>query len=81
MLLQHACADKADYAAADGSGGTFPFVTQASPLLPNLGVANIHAYFLDLMVRPLPFSFCGESEQRDILILMCTLLVAVSICV
>ena len=57
MLLQHACAHEAEYAAADGSGATFPFVSKDSPLLPNLGVANILGYFMDITVRALsPFS-------------------------
>ena len=57
MLLQHACTDDAEYDAADGSGATFPFVTKDSPLLPNLGVANILGYFMDITVRALsPFS-------------------------
>ena len=55
MLLQNACADDAEYASADGSGATFPFVPKDSPLLPNLGVANILGYFMDLTVRALPF--------------------------
>ncbi|PIL29532.1 hypothetical protein GSI_08340 [Ganoderma sinense ZZ0214-1] len=50
MLLQHACATDAEYAAADGSGATFPFVTKDSPLMPNLGVANILGYFMDLFM-------------------------------
>ncbi|KAM5545243.1 hypothetical protein V8D89_001354 [Ganoderma adspersum] len=50
MLLQHACADEAEYAAADGSTTMFPFVTKDLPLLPNLGVANILGYFTDLMM-------------------------------
>lgn len=57
MLLQNACADDAEYDAADGSGAMFPFVTKDSPLLPNLGVANILGYFMDITVRALnPFS-------------------------
>ena len=54
MLLQHACADEGEYAAADGSATTFPFVTKDSPLLPNLGVGNILVYLMDILVRPLP---------------------------
>ncbi|PIL29530.1 hypothetical protein GSI_08338 [Ganoderma sinense ZZ0214-1] len=50
MLLQHACADAAAYDTADGSAATFPFVTRDSPLLPNLGVANILGYITDLMM-------------------------------
>ncbi|PIL29533.1 hypothetical protein GSI_08341 [Ganoderma sinense ZZ0214-1] len=51
MLLHHACADDAAYAAASGSGGeTFPFVPKDSPLLPNLGVANILGYFKDMVM-------------------------------
>ena len=53
MLLQHACADEEEYAAADGSATTFPFVTKDSPLLPNLGVANILVYLMDILVRSL----------------------------
>ena len=51
MLLQHACADEEEYAAADGSATTFPFVTKDSPLLPNLGVGNILVYLMDILVR------------------------------
>ena len=54
MLLQHACADEEEYAAADGSATIFPFVTKDSPLLPNLGVANILVYLMDILVRSLP---------------------------
>ncbi|KAM5545245.1 hypothetical protein V8D89_001356 [Ganoderma adspersum] len=43
VLLPNACADE----AADGSAVTFPFVTKDSPLLPNLGVANIEGYLID----------------------------------
>ena len=51
MLLQHACADAAAYGTVDGSATTFPFVTRDSPLLSNLGVANIPAYLMDILVR------------------------------
>ncbi|EJF57429.1 S-adenosyl-L-methionine-dependent methyltransferase [Dichomitus squalens LYAD-421 SS1] len=50
MLLPNACADQAAYEGADGSAVTFPFVTKESPLLPNLGVANIHGYLIDIMM-------------------------------
>ncbi|KAI1787794.1 S-adenosyl-L-methionine-dependent methyltransferase [Ganoderma leucocontextum] len=50
MLLPNACADEAAYEGADGSAATFPFVTKDSPLLPNLGVANIHGYLIDIMM-------------------------------
>ena len=53
MQLQHACADDAAYARADGSGETFPFVPKDSPLLPNLGVGNILGYMTDILVRAL----------------------------
>ena len=56
MLLQHACASEAEYAAFDGSATTFPFVAKESPLLPNLGVANILGYFTDITVRILPLA-------------------------
>ena len=52
MLLPNACADEASYEGADGSAAKFPFVTKDSPLLPNLGIANIHGYLIDIMVRP-----------------------------
>ncbi len=55
MLLPNACADEAAYDGADGSAVTFPFVTKYSPLLPNLGVANIHGYLIDVMVRSFAF--------------------------
>ncbi len=55
MLLPHACADEAAYEGADGSAETFPFVTKDSPLLPNLGIANIHGYLIDIMVRSFVF--------------------------
>ena len=51
MLLPNACADEAAYEGADGSAVKFPFVTKDSPLLPNLGIANIHGYLIDIMVR------------------------------
>ena len=51
MLLPNAYADEAAYEGADGSAERFPFVTKDSPLLPNLGIANIHGYLVDIMVR------------------------------
>ena len=51
MLLPNACADEAAFEGADGSAVKFPFVTKDSPLLPNLGIANIHGYLIDIMVR------------------------------
>ena len=54
MLLPNACADEAAYEGADGSAVKFPFVTKDSPLLPNLGIANIHGYLIDIMVCPRP---------------------------
>ena len=50
MLLPNAYADEAAYEGADGSAERFPFVTKDSPLLPNLGIANIHGYLVDIMV-------------------------------
>ena len=51
MLLPNAYADEAAYEGANGSAEKFPFVTKDSPLLPNLGIANIHGYLVDIMVR------------------------------
>ena len=51
LLLQHACAE--DAAAGHGPTTAFPFVGKDSPLLPNLGVANIPAYLMDILVRSL----------------------------
>ena len=65
MLLQHACADEAEYKAADGSETTFPFVTKDSPLLPNLGVANILGYLMDIVVSSLSSALRG-SQQHDV---------------
>ena len=59
MLLPNACADDAAYEGADGSAVTFPFVTRDSPLLPNLGVANIHGYLIDVMVRHVAENLTG----------------------
>ena len=56
MLLPNACADDAAYEGADGSAVTFPFVTRDSPLLPNLGVANIEGYLIDNVVRLFAFA-------------------------
>lgn len=56
MLLQHACADEAEYKATDGSATTFPFVTKDSPLLPNLGIANILGYLMDIVVSSFSYS-------------------------
>ena len=54
MLLPYACADDTS-AASDGDDqatmSTFPFVPPDSPLLPNLGKANVHGYLIDIMVR------------------------------
>ena len=53
MLLPYACADDA---SAEGDAddqatkSTFPFVPPGSPLLPNLGKANVHGYLIDIMV-------------------------------
>ena len=63
MLLQHACASDAEYAAFNGSAITFPFVAKDSPLLPNLGVANILGYFTDIMVH-LPVGNCYITYAR-----------------
>ena len=60
MLLQRACADDAEYAAADGSAVTFPFVAKDSPLLPNLGVANILGYLMDIVVRSIAVYHTGD---------------------
>ena len=57
MLLPNACADDAAYEGADGSAVTFPFVTRDSPLLPNLGVANIEGYLIDNVVRLFAFAW------------------------
>ena len=59
MLLPNACADDAAYEGADGSAVSFPFVTRDSPLLPNLGVANIHGYLIDVMVRHVTENLTG----------------------
>ncbi|KAI1787799.1 S-adenosyl-L-methionine-dependent methyltransferase [Ganoderma leucocontextum] len=53
MLLPNACADEAAYEGADGSAEKFPFVTKDSPLLPNLGVANLHGYLMDILMMGL----------------------------
>ena len=60
MLLQRACADEAEYAAADGSATTFPFVAKDSPLLPNLGMGNILGYLTDILVRSIPVYHAGD---------------------
>ncbi len=65
MLLPNACADEAAYDGADGSAVTFPFVTKDSPLLPNLGVANIHGYLIDVMVGS--FAFVQSEKRREVL--------------
>ena len=61
LLHQHAYAEHwaEDAAARDGSATVFPFVGKDSPLLPNLGVANIHGYLIDVMVRSPPFGGSG----------------------
>ena len=68
MLLQHACADEAEYKAADGSETTFPFVTKDSPLLPNLGVANILGYLMDIVVSLLSSAPRG-GQQHDVFLM------------
>ncbi|KAM5545250.1 hypothetical protein V8D89_001361 [Ganoderma adspersum] len=51
VLLPLACADETAYAAVDGASATsFPFVAKDSPLLPNLGVANILGYLTDMLM-------------------------------
>ncbi|PIL29528.1 hypothetical protein GSI_08336 [Ganoderma sinense ZZ0214-1] len=66
-LLQHACAGEAEYEAASQSDGatttaTFPFVAKNSPLLPNLGVANILGYLTDIAMMGV---FGGKERTAD----------------
>ncbi|KAM5545248.1 hypothetical protein V8D89_001359 [Ganoderma adspersum] len=62
LLLQHACAPDQCHLAEDGAAGgdgsatvafPFPFVDKVSPLLPNLGVANIYGYLMDILMMGL----------------------------
>ncbi|KAI0762979.1 S-adenosyl-L-methionine-dependent methyltransferase [Fomes fomentarius] len=53
MLLPYACADDPDGSGSesdDVSKTASPFVPSDSPLLPNLGKANVHGYFADIMM-------------------------------
>lgn len=54
MLLPYACADDKDSTSGDGADKiqtASPFVGAETGLLPNLGVANIHGYLVDISVR------------------------------
>ena len=50
MLLPYACASGAEGEEPIPGAGA-PFVPEGSPLLPNLGKANVHGYLIDIMVR------------------------------
>ena len=52
MLLPYACDASGEGGEEAVPGAGAGFVPPGSPLLPNLGKANVHGYLIDVMVRP-----------------------------
>lgn len=54
MLLPYACAEDPhlanDSVSNEWTNSVFPFVPSDSPLLPNLGKANMYGYLTDIVV-------------------------------
>ncbi len=54
MLLPYACDDPNSGSGSESdivTKSASPFVPSDSPLLPNLGKANVHGYLADIMVQ------------------------------
>ncbi len=51
MLLPYACDDPNSAGGSESDNVTSPFVPSDSPLLPNLGKANVHGYLADIVVQ------------------------------
>lgn len=50
MLLPYACDDPNSAGGSESDNVTSPFVPSDSPLLPNLGKANVHGYLADIVM-------------------------------
>ena len=65
MLLPYACLSEEGESVIPGASD--PFVPEGSPLLPNLGKANVHGYLIDVMVccscSPVSFAMADVSNS------------------